>query len=184
MPNPPSTYSEASDIEKGLLLAADTRSRNASNILFVDEYIPDIEMKESGFISALDFLSMIAYQGHRITLVTHVRDNDESATEVVNNLGVEYYKGDFSNLALTRAGFYNVVLVRQQIKFDHFWDQLWSLNLECPFALVFDTHNKIQVRPLSDDEVRFPQDSFKDFDVATSCKASHALMEFLTTKSL
>ena len=171
-PNPLSTYSKAIDVNKGLLLASDVRSRKAgaANILYIEELVPD-RNKGVGFGRVLDNLSILAELGHRVTLLTKIQDDNESIIDRVINFGIEYYNGDFNTLVSTRACFYDVVIVRRASPLSSFRDNLRSLYFKCPFTFVYDAEvlayrrDKLRKKLITVDGIHFPENSPSDCDL-------------------
>ena len=174
------------DVERGLLLAADVRSRNGvgANILYIDERVNGRSEELTGFC-ALDILSTIARHGHRITLVTSLHDDNDTVIKAIDNLGIEYYNRDFSTLVSARAGFYNAVIVSRPALLDKFRDQLRFIKLECPFILYFDadampyTGGAIPMKLITVDGIHFSGEHSTESDLAI-CRTTQNLVQLLS----
>lgn len=162
-------FSDEVEIKKRLLLASDVRARRIStaNILYIDELAPN-PFKGSGFGRALDNLSMIAELGHKITVLTRVIENSEEIITGITDLGIEYFKDDLMSLVSERSGIYDVVVISRPDTFLFFRDELRSMYMKSPFALVYDSEalafrrDELRLNIITENGIKFPEEDALD----------------------
>lgn len=132
-------------MKASLLLGADLRARDyrVANILYIDTRAPNKSMG-AGFGRAFDNLSMLAEQGHRLTLFTEDHPGlnkwcTKTCLEEIIDLGIEYaLDHTFDHLLKSRVGFYDVLIVSRPDTLRRIYHQLINLYVACPFVLVYD----------------------------------------------
>ena len=115
------------------------RSEDSVKILYLDDQIP-LPSKGSGFGRSFDNLSILANLGHKITLITYLelQDEDKHECREIQELGIECMTGKWDQVAMSRPGYYDIVIVSRPDNLLRTIDTWTNIYKHSPFQLVYD----------------------------------------------